>query len=73
MADRRLFLRYLGAGLTGAAAGCLGLGPIARAHGPMPFGQTGTLNETGLSFTPIVPSIADQLLLPWATRRSETQ
>ena len=34
--DRRLFLKYLGTGLTGA--GCASaLGPVAEARGPMPF------------------------------------
>src|SRR5688572_4151691 len=56
--DRRLFLKYLGAGLTGVAAS--GLGPIVQARGAMPFGGP----PSGLSFTPIEPSLADALVLP---------
>jgi secreted PhoX family phosphatase len=68
--DRRLFLKYLGLGLTGAAAADGGpLGPVVAARGPMPFQHpvSGPL-ETGpgslLSFTPIEPSSTDDLVLP---------
>ena len=57
--DRRLFLKYLGAGLTGVAAS--GLGPIAQARGAMPFAAA---PPSGLSFTPIEPSLTDALVLP---------
>jgi len=60
--DRRLFLKYLGAGLTGAAAGG-GLGPLAEARGTMPF-ASGAPGDGALSFTPIRPSDADRLVLP---------
>ena len=57
--DRRLFLKYLGAGLTGVAASA-GLGPIPQARGELPFGGS----PAGLPFTPIEPSLADALVLP---------
>jgi len=51
--DRRQFLKYLGAGLTGACAG--GLGPLAAADGPAP---------SFLPFDPIRPTTRDDLVLP---------
>ena len=70
--DRRLFLKYLGAGFTGAvAAGAGPLGPLAEARGPMPFQRAGEIvgpAETSpgrfLSFNPIQPSTKDDLVLP---------
>lgn len=62
--DRRLFLKFLGVGLTGAAAGCGSLGPLAQARGPMPFAVAGAPGAGALSFTPIRPSDADRLVLP---------
>ena len=50
--DRRLFLKYLGLGLTGLA-GAAGLGPL-RAEGA----------SSTLPFTPIAPSDADDVVLP---------
>ena len=65
--DRRLFLKYLGAGMTGAIAPALGsLGPIAAARGAMPF-HTQRLEATGLpfpTFDALKPSSRDELLLP---------
>src|SRR5687767_9033162 len=57
--DRRLFLKYLGAGLTGMATGALG--PVAAARGPMPFGGA---PGDALTFSPLRPSSDDALLLP---------
>ena len=67
--DRRLFLRYLGAGFTGAAITSGGgpLGPVVEARGPMPFTDAGAeMQEAGgfTTFGPIVPSDRDDLLLP---------
>src|SRR5262245_31089011 len=59
--DRRLFLKYLGAGLTGAATGALG--PIAAARGPMPFGPPSD-GSASLAFAPVRPSREDALILP---------
>ena len=70
--DRRLFLKYVGAGLTGGAvAGAGPLGPLAEARGAMPFQRAGTVigpRETGpgrlLTFDPIQPTTVDDLVLP---------
>lgn len=67
--DRRLFLKFLGAGLSGAAANSSVLGPIAEAAGPTPFqqapGRVRTAAESGLvTFNPLKPSSEDVLLLP---------
>ena len=51
--DRRLFLKFLGAGLTGACAD--GLGPLAAAGAPAP---------SFLPFRPIHPTTRDELVLP---------
>jgi hypothetical protein len=51
--DRRRFLKFLGAGLTGAYAA--GLGPLAAADGPPP---------SFLPFDPIRPTTRDDLILP---------
>jgi len=64
--DRRLFLKYLGLGLTGVAAGSTpGLGPIAAAQGPMPFQPRAFSGGTPFTFTPIAPSDADDIVLPY--------
>jgi secreted PhoX family phosphatase len=61
--DRRLFLKYLGAGMLGSVAGGVSpLGPIVEARGPMPF-QTAAATEF-LSFQPIQPTDQDELILP---------
>ena len=69
--DRRLFLKYLGAGMTGVATSALG--PLAEARGAMPFQRARPL-ETGpgslLTFTPIQPSMVDDLVLPPELRYS---
>ncbi len=65
--DRRLFLRFLGAGVTGAVGSSIGpLGPIVAASGPMPFQeeQVTTSTSSFLTFDPIKPSSDDNLLLP---------
>ncbi len=66
--DRRLFLKYLGAGLSGAAASSASpLGPVVEASGPMPFQgeeQALTSTSTFLTFDPLKPSSDDDLLLP---------
>jgi secreted PhoX family phosphatase len=51
--DRRHFLKFLGAGLTGAYAA--GLGPLAAAAGPPP---------SFLPFDSIRPTTRDDLVLP---------
>lgn len=68
--DRRLFLRYLGAGLTAFYAGDP-LGPFASADRPMPFQQSSSASGAStddapwrMTFTPIQPSIRDDLVLP---------
>ena len=53
MRNRRRFLKFLGAGLTGAYAG--GLGPLAVAEGPP---------ASFLPFEPIRPSTRDDLVVP---------
>ena len=63
-------MKYLGAGLTGAALNVRPLGPLAAARGPMPFQQGGRLARSGgtgpgrLTFTPISPTQEDDLVLP---------
>ncbi len=52
-AGRRQFLKFLGAGLTGACAG--GLGPLAAAGAALP---------ALLPFAPIRPTSRDDLVLP---------
>ena len=66
--DRRLFLKYLGAGVTGVVGTTIGpLGPIVSAAGPMPFQQQAPAApaSTFLTFSPIKPSSDDDLLLPF--------
>jgi hypothetical protein len=53
--DRRLFLRFLGAGVTGALTGSLPLGPLYAQ-------SSGIAGDP--PFTPILPSTRDQLRLP---------
>jgi uncharacterized protein len=71
--DRRMFLKYLGAGLTGAAASpaiAAPLGPIAEARGDMPFtapagaAVAADAVSSFLTFNPIRPSMRDELILP---------
>ena len=70
--DRRLFLKYLGAGVAGAtAAGAGPLGPIAEARGPMPFqtlpgggAEKTVFGATTTTFNPIRPSDVDDLIIP---------
>ena len=57
--DRRRFLQFLGAGLTGVASAHM-LEPLLDARGRMPLPQPGG----GLSFTPIQPTSRDELVLP---------
>jgi uncharacterized protein len=67
VSERRLFLKYLGAGFAGCVVNVANpLGPIAEARGAMPF-QAGTLATTHadfLSFGPIGPTDRDDLVLP---------
>lgn len=70
VSERRLFLKYLGAGFAGVVANAANpLGPIVEARGAMPF-QAGTLAATTeaatdfLTFGPIVPTDRDDLVLP---------
>ncbi len=61
--DRRLFLKYLGAGMVGSMAGGVSpLGPLVEAQGRMPF-QAVAATEF-LSFPPIQPTDQDELVLP---------
>jgi secreted PhoX family phosphatase len=67
--DRRLFLKFLGAGLSGAAAaGATPLGPIVEASGPMPFQHpvpaAPSAASTFLTFEPVRPTDVDALVLP---------
>lgn len=67
--DRRLFLKYLGAGFTGVVAGAhaSNLGPVAQARGRMPFQPTRAAAEplsAFLTFEPIQPTTADDVVLP---------
>jgi secreted PhoX family phosphatase len=66
--SRRLFLRFLGAGVTGVVGSTLTpLGPIASAAGPMPFQpQPVPLSSASafLTFSPINPTSDDDLVLP---------
>lgn len=57
--DRRLFLKFLGAGVTGVA-GARMLGPLLQARGAMPFQQSGQ----EFFFNPIQPTSRDELILP---------
>lgn len=65
--DRRMFLKYLGAGVAGTMTGAAGpLGPIVEARGAMPF-QPATATAVAtpfLTFDPIQPTAADELVLP---------
>jgi uncharacterized protein len=76
VSERRLFLKYLGAGFAGVVANAANpLGPIAEARGAMPF-QAGppvtTLAATDfLTFNPIAPSDRDDLVLPQGFRSQE--
>ena len=66
--DRRLFLKCLGAGVTGVVGTTFGpLGPIVSAGGPMPFQQQAPAAPASafLTFSPIKPSSDDDLLLPF--------
>lgn len=65
--DRRLFLKFLGAGVTGAVGASVGpLGPIVNAAGPMPFQQAAPPSAASsfLTFGPLKPSSEDELILP---------
>ena len=67
--DRRLFLKFLGAGVTGAVGGSVSpLGPIVEAAGPMPFHdpvrRPPAAASTFLTFDPLKPSSEDALVLP---------
>ncbi len=66
--DRRLFLKFLGAGVTGAVSSSMSpLGPIVEAAGPMPFQapvQPPAAASTFLTFDPLKPSSEDALILP---------
>ena len=65
--DRRLFLKFLGAGVTGAVGSSMGpLGPIVEAAGPMPFQQAASPSAASsfLTFGPLKPSDEDRLILP---------
>jgi uncharacterized protein len=65
--DRRLFLKFLGAGVTGAVSSSVSpLGPIVEAAGPMPFNteEQQTAPSTFLTFQPVTPSSEDVLVLP---------
>lgn len=68
--NRRRFLQYLGAGLTGTAHTSGRLGPIAQARGHIPFqGNGGTTHrdrpgDSILTFDPIRPTTRDDLVLP---------
>jgi uncharacterized protein len=67
--DRRLFLKFLGAGVTGAVGSSVSpLGPIVEAAGPMPFqspvATTPAAVSNFLTFEPLLPSSDDALLLP---------
>ncbi|MGE0041597.1 MAG: PhoX family phosphatase [Vicinamibacterales bacterium] len=70
--DRRLFLKYLGAGVTGAVAGASAgpLGPIVEARGAMPFAGATAAAAAGsfMSFGPIAPTDRDALTLPGGFR-----
>lgn len=66
--DRRQFLKYLGAGVSGfvASGGTAAFGPIAEAQGLMPF-QRATAAASDSAFItvdPIRPTDADDLVLP---------
>lgn len=69
VSERRLFLKYLGAGFAGTLVNVANpLGPIAEARGPMPF-QTGpaapqAVHADFLSFGPIVPTDVDDIVVP---------
>ncbi len=67
-AERRAFLKYLGAGMAGAAASATDpLGPIAHAEGLMPFSAAAATSADAasfLSFGPIAPTDRDDLILP---------
>ncbi len=70
VSERRLFLKYLGAGFAGCVVNLANpLGPIAEARGPMPF-QAGSraVHADFLSFGPIVPSDHDDLIVPFGFR-----
>jgi uncharacterized protein len=68
VSERRLFLKYLGAGFAGYVANAATpLGPLAEARGAMPF----QLSEAAvaavtdfLTFGPISPTNQDELVLP---------
>lgn len=60
--DRRLFLKYLGAGFTGVVVNTSPLGPLAEARGLMPFQEAG--HGAPVTFTPIQPTSRDDLVLP---------
>jgi hypothetical protein len=51
--DRRLFLKFLGLGLTGFSADMSALGPLAT-----------TASTDRLPFTPIKPRTSDEVVLP---------
>ncbi len=70
VSERRLFLKYLGAGFAGALVNVANpLGPIAEARGPMPF-QSGpqAVHADFLSFGPIAPTDVDDLVVPFGFR-----
>jgi hypothetical protein len=68
--ERRLFLKYLGAGFAGVLANAAGpLGPIAEARGAMPFhvgpallSLTGEAALDFLTFDPIASTDRDDLV-----------
>jgi uncharacterized protein len=67
VADRRVFLKYLGAGFTGIVAGgaATTLGPVAHARGRMPFFDEAAADvSTFITFDPIKPTTVDDLVLP---------
>ena len=63
--DRRLFLKYLGAGFTGAAVSASPLGPLATASAQAGQAGRSASASTGRmpAFTPISPSTRDDLVL----------
>jgi secreted PhoX family phosphatase len=71
IAERRLFLKYLGAGFAGCVANAANpLGPLAEARGAMPFqaGEAAAAHADFLTFGPITPTNRDELVLPGGFR-----
>ena len=56
-ADRRMFLKFLGSGMLGSAAGAGPLGPIAEARGAMPFQGANAAAEFAVSVVLADPAV----------------